>query len=263
MADKADEGANETSEDTERMSRKLEYLHRRRAAFKGVVTRNRKKVEEMVSSNGSRTVIRSVKERLMQALENANQVTQQIIALQADECKQAELEEWLDQLRTEVEDSVDKVEEYLERRAGAPLSVIGDFAADYASEIDDKTSQTSESSDISQASKAAEELQVEVAALTAEVAALNVKQEKKRLQEELELQERAAREIKIQQERDEAARLKEEAELLAQCRQSKEKKSVRNLISKDSNSSEEESDEVVRELGVLAHFWEFLMNLYN
>ena len=181
MADKVDEGANETSEDIERMSRKLEYLHRRRAAFKGVVTRNRKKVEEMVSSNGSRTVIRSVKERLMQALENANQVTQQIIALQADECKQAELEEWLDQLRTEVEDSVDKVEEYLERRAGAPLSVIGDFAGDYASEIDDKTSQTSESSDISQASKAAEELQVEVAALTAEVAALKVKQEKKRL----------------------------------------------------------------------------------
>ena len=179
----------------------------------------------MVSSNGSRTVIRSVKERLMQALENANQVTHQVIALQADECKQAELEEWLDQLRSEVEDSVDKVEEYLERRAGAPLSVIGDFAADYASEIDDKTSQTSESSDISQASKAAEELQVEVAAL-------KVKQEKKRLQEELELQERAAREIKIQQERDEAARLKEEAELLAQCKQSKKKKSVRNLIRK-------------------------------
>ena len=170
------------------MSRKLEYLHRRRAAFKGVVTRNRKKVEEMVSSNGSRTVIRSVKERLMQALENANQVTQQ-----ADECKQAELEEWLDQLRTEVDDSVDKAEEYLECRAEAPLSVIGEFAADYASEIDDKTSQTSESSDIPQASKAAEELEAEVGALTAEIAALKVKQEKKRLQEELELQERAAR----------------------------------------------------------------------
>ena len=77
MADKAGEGVTETSEDTERMSRKLEYLHRRRAAFKGVVTRNRKKVEEMVSSNRSRTVARSVKERLMQALENANQVTQQ------------------------------------------------------------------------------------------------------------------------------------------------------------------------------------------
>ena len=197
----------------------------------------------MVSSNGRRTVIRSVKERLMQALENANQVTKQIIALQADECKQAELEEWLDQLRTEVEDSVDKVEEYLERPAEAPLSVSGEFAADYASEIDDKTSQTSESSDIPQASKAAEELQAEVAALTAEVAALKVKQEKKRLQGELELLERSAREIKIQQERDEAARLKEEAKLLAQCRQSKEKKSVRNLISKDSNSSEEESSE--------------------
>ena len=51
--------------------------------------------------------------------------------------------------------------------------------------------------------------------LQAEVAALKVKQEKTRLQEELELQERAAREIKIQQERDEAACLKEEAELLA------------------------------------------------
>ena len=144
MADKAGEGVTETSEDTERMSRKLEYLHRRRAAFKGVVTRNRKKVEEMVSSNRSRTVVISVKERLMHlALENANQVTQQIIALEAEESKQAELEEWLDQLRTEVEDSVGKVEEYLERRAEAPLSVIEDFAAGYASEIDDKSSQTS------------------------------------------------------------------------------------------------------------------------
>jgi len=159
--------------------------------------------------------------------------------LQADECKQAESEEWLDQLRTEVEDSVDKVEEYLECRAEAPLSVIGEFAAEYASETDDKTSQNSESSDIPQASKAAEELQAEVAALTAEVAAFKVKQEKKRPQEELELQKRAAREIKIQQERDEAARLKEEAELLTQCKQSKEKKSVRNFISKDSNSSKE------------------------
>ena len=53
----------------------------------------------------------------------------------------------------------------------------------------------------------------------------------------------------IQQERDdrEAARLKEEAELMAQCRQYKEKKSVRNLVSKDSNSSEEESDENEKE----------------
>jgi len=34
-----------------------------------------------------------VKERLMQALENANQVTQQTIALQADECKQLDSEE--------------------------------------------------------------------------------------------------------------------------------------------------------------------------
>ena len=74
----------------------------------------------MISSNGSRTIIRYVKERLMQALENANQVTQQTIALQADECKQLDSEEQLDQLRIEVEDSVDEVEEYLECRAEAP-----------------------------------------------------------------------------------------------------------------------------------------------
>ena len=179
----------------------------------------------MVFSDGRRTVIRSVKERLMQALENANQVTQQIIALQADESQQAELEEWLDQLRTEVEDSVDEVEEYLECRAEALLSLIGDFAADYAIDIDHKTSQTSNSFDIPQASNATEVLQAEVAALTAEVATLKIKQEKKRLQEELELQEREAQ-IKIQQERDEAARLEVEAELLAQYMQSKEKKPV-------------------------------------
>ena len=44
--------------------------------------------------------------------------------MQAEESKRAQLEEWLNQLRIEVEDSVDKVEEYLERRAEAPLSVI-------------------------------------------------------------------------------------------------------------------------------------------
>ena len=85
-------------------------------------------------------------------------------------------------------------------------------------------------------------LQGEEAALTAEVAAFKVKQENKRFQEELELKERAAQ-IKIQQERDEAARLKVEAEVLAQCRQSKEKKPVRIHIRKDSYSSEEESEE--------------------
>jgi len=71
--------------------------------------KQKKKVEKMVAGNGGRTVIRSVKEWLMQALENANQTTQQTVALQADESKQAELEEWLDQLRIEVKDSIDKV----------------------------------------------------------------------------------------------------------------------------------------------------------
>jgi len=79
-----------------------------------------------------------VKERLLHALENANLTTQQIIALKADEFKQGDLEEWLDQLRIEEEDSVDKVEEDLERRVEAPLLVTGAFATDYAGKVEEK-----------------------------------------------------------------------------------------------------------------------------
>lgn len=136
-------------------------------------------------------MIRHVKERLLHALENANLTTQQIIALKADEFKQGDLEEWLDQLRIEEEDSVDKVEEDLERRVEAPLLVTGDFATDYASEVEEKTSQTSESSDVPQALKAAEMLKADVASLQEE--------EKKRgLQEELKLRYRTAQ-IKVLQ----------------------------------------------------------------
>ena len=49
--------------------------------------------------------------------------------------------------------------------------------------------------------------------------------------------------IKIQQEKDEATRLKVEAALLSQYGQSKEKKPALKLSSKDSNLSEEESKE--------------------
>ena len=112
-----------------------------------------------------------------------------------------------------MEDNVEKVEEYLKRCAEARLLVVRDFATDYVSEVDDKTSQTSESSDVPQATNAAE-------AIKAEVASLKVKQEKKRLQEELKLQERAAQ-IKIQREKDKATHLKVEAKLLSQYGQSK------------------------------------------
>ena len=42
-------------------SRQIEYLLRRRAAFKGAVTKNSKKAKDIISKNGSRTVLRSVK----------------------------------------------------------------------------------------------------------------------------------------------------------------------------------------------------------
>ena len=75
-------------------SRQVEYLLRRRAAFKGVVTKNSKKAKDIISKNGSRTVLRYVKERVCQALENANQTTQDVIALQSDNVSQrAESEE--------------------------------------------------------------------------------------------------------------------------------------------------------------------------
>ena len=132
-------------------SRQIEYLLRRRAAFKGVATKNSKKAKDIISKNGSRTVLRSVKERVLQALQDASKTTQDVIASQSadDVTRRAESEEWLDNLRSEVEDIVDSIEEYLESRADQPPSVIGEFSF-VADVVDDKESRNSESSDDSQ-----------------------------------------------------------------------------------------------------------------
>ena len=93
-------------------SRQIEYLLRRRAAFKGVVTKNSKKAKDIISEKGSRTVPRTVKERVFQALQDASKITQDVIALQSDDVtKRAESEEWLDNLQSEVKDIVDSIEE--------------------------------------------------------------------------------------------------------------------------------------------------------
>ena len=93
-------------------SRQIEYLLRRRAAFKGVVTKNSKKAKDIISEKGSRTVLRTVKERVFQALQDASKTTQDVIALQSDDAtKRAESEEWLDNLQSEVKDIVDSIEE--------------------------------------------------------------------------------------------------------------------------------------------------------
>ena len=93
-------------------SRQIEYLLRRRAAFKGVVTKNSKKAKDIISEKGSRTVLRTVKERVFQALQDASKTTQDVIALQSDDVtKRAESEEWLDNLQSEVKDIVDSIEE--------------------------------------------------------------------------------------------------------------------------------------------------------
>ena len=93
-------------------SRQIEYLLRRRAAFKGVVTKNSKKAKDIISEKGGRTVPRTVKERVFQALQDASKITQDVIALQSDDVnKQAESEEWLDNLQSEVKDIVGSIEE--------------------------------------------------------------------------------------------------------------------------------------------------------
>ena len=66
-------------------SRQIEYLRRRRAAFKGVITKNTKKAKDIVARNGSRTVIRCVKERMSQAFQDAYQTTKDIITLLCDD----------------------------------------------------------------------------------------------------------------------------------------------------------------------------------
>ena len=127
-------------------SRQIEYLLRRRAAFKGAVMKNSKKAKDIISKNGSRMVLRSVKERVLQALQDANKTTQDVIALQSDDVtRRAESEEWLDNLRSDVEDIVDSIEEYLESHADEPPSVIGEFS--FVADVVDKESRNSESSD--------------------------------------------------------------------------------------------------------------------
>ena len=91
------------------------------------------------------------------------------MALQGDNVHQrVEAEEWLDQLRSEFEDIVDTIEEFLEHRADEPPSVFGDLTVDRLSDVDDKASQPSEVSDGSLASSAAEKFaKAEIAALKA------------------------------------------------------------------------------------------------
>ena len=66
-------------------------------------------------------MLRSVKERVLQALQNARKTTKEVIALQKDDVtRRAESEEWLDSLRNEVHDNVQMNRE--------PPSVIGEFS---------------------------------------------------------------------------------------------------------------------------------------
>ena len=69
-------------------SQQIEYLHRRRATFKGAITKNSKKAKDIISKKGSRTVLLTIKERVFQALQDALQ--------RDDVTKRAESEEWLD-----------------------------------------------------------------------------------------------------------------------------------------------------------------------
>ena len=65
--------------------RQIKYLLRRRAAFKGAVTKNSKKAKDIINKNGSRTVLRSVKERVLQAIQDASKTMQDVITLQNDD----------------------------------------------------------------------------------------------------------------------------------------------------------------------------------
>ena len=88
-------------------------------------------------------MLRSVKERVRQALQDASKTTQDVIALLSDDVtRRAESEEWLDSLRSEVDVVVDSIEEYLERRADEPPSVIREFSF-VADVVDDRENQNS------------------------------------------------------------------------------------------------------------------------
>ena len=56
----------------------MKYLLRGRAAFKGVVTKNSKKAKDIISKNSSRMVLRSVKERVLKALQDASKAMQDV-----------------------------------------------------------------------------------------------------------------------------------------------------------------------------------------
>jgi len=109
--DGVDDGPKRPRKSTKRtskhgLSRQIEYFLRRRAAFKGAVTKNSKKGKDIISRSGSKTVLRSVKERVFQALQDVSKTTQNDEVI-----RQAESEEWLDNLRSEVEHIVDSIEE--------------------------------------------------------------------------------------------------------------------------------------------------------
>ena len=137
-------------------SRQIEYILRRGAAFKGTVTKNSKKAQDIINKNGSRTVLRSVKERVFQALQDASKTTQDVIALQSgDVTRRAESEEWLDNLRSKLKGIDDSIEKCLESRSDELPSVTGEFSF-VADVVDDKESRNSKSSDASQVDNSAQ-----------------------------------------------------------------------------------------------------------
>lgn len=79
----------------------------------------------------------------------------------------AESEEWLDNLRSNVGDIVDSIEEYLESHADERPSVAGEFSF-VADVVDDKESRNSESSDDSQVENSSAQKFIELSSKSAQ-----------------------------------------------------------------------------------------------
>ena len=101
-------------------------------------------------------MLRSVKERVFQALQDASKTTQDVIAFQSgDVTRRAESEEWLDNLRSKLKGIDDSIEKCLESRSDELPSVTGEFSF-VADVVDDKESRNSKSSDASQVDNSAQ-----------------------------------------------------------------------------------------------------------
>ncbi|KAK3710261.1 hypothetical protein QZH41_017129 [Actinostola sp. cb2023] len=245
---------------------RLKRFYDRRTKLEGRVSRNVNKTRSLIEENGSRTVLKSLKERISESWKEICEIKEHIIKVPGIvKDNVAEAEEWNEKVSENCEDIIDEIDAHLEARAEELESTLSYKCSDEdLSDItkskegklssDEESLNSEKTVDSELESTKSKELLVD-----AKVAEVRVKQEKIHFKEKcrLEAQEAQLRKLnarlKLKQEEEKVGRLKLKAKLLDEyqeetCVQSKRNKKAdfeeikRNRKKRSQSSSDDESD---------------------